>query len=386
MTLRANWNYPTAIRFGAGRIVELPQLCAEVGMRNPLVVTDAGLAKLPLMERIQQILSDNQLVFGRFFDVKPNPDSDDVDAGVAVYRAGQHDGIVAVGGGSALDVAKAIGVIVNQTCSLWDLEDVGDNWKNADSSKIVKVIAVPTTAGTGSEVGRSSLIIDAKAHRKVIIFHPKMLPEIVLADPELTVALPPHLTASTGIDAFVHNLEAFCSPFYHPIAHGVALQGMKLVKDWLPVAYKEGGNIEARSNMLSASIMGATAFQKGLGGVHALAHPVGAVFGTPHGLANAILLPYVLKRNQAGVSERLTEAARYLDLPNPSFESFMAWVMQLRTELAIPHSLGDIGIDEAQADFIGTSAKNDPSDGCNPVTLTAEDYKDIFIKAVRGTL
>lgn len=387
MNLNANWNYPTAIRFGAGRIAELAATCAELNIKKPLLVTDSGLAGLPLIADIKdrlQVAFGNE--FGVFDQVRPNPGGSDVDKGVKIYRDGGHDGVISVGGGSALDVGKAIALMAGQTRPLWDFEDAGDNYKRVNVAGIAPSIAIPTTAGTGSEVGRASLIIDEAAHRKVIIFHPKMLPQIVLADPELTVGLPAHLTAATGIDAFVHNFEAYCSPFYHPIAQGVAVEGMKLVHQWLPKACADGKDIEARSHMLSASIMGATAFQKGLGGVHALAHPIGAVFDLHHGLANAILLPYVMVRNRSGIESRLADAARYLNLADASFNGFMDWILALRTELNIPHTLAEVGIDEAQAERIGADAKKDPSDGGNPIELSAADYSEVFRNAVRGSL
>ncbi|AXT46190.1 MULTISPECIES: iron-containing alcohol dehydrogenase [Chromobacterium] len=386
MQLQGNWNYPTSIRFGAGRAAELPALCRELGMRRPLLVTDPGLARLPMLARLQALLSDAGLETALFSDMRPNPVGRDVDAGVAAFRDGRHDGVVAVGGGSALDVGKAIALMSGQKRPLWDFEDVGDNWLRVDPAGVAPTLAVPTTAGTGSEVGRASLIIDEAAHRKVIIFHPAMLPKLVLADPELTVGLPPALTAATGVDALVHNLEAFCSPFYHPIAQGVALEGMRLAHDWLPAAHADGGNLEARAQMLSCSIMGATAFQKGLGGVHALAHPIGAVFDTHHGLANAVLLPYVLVRNRPAIAERLAAAARYLGLADADFDGFLAWVLQLRAGLGIPHTLAEIGVGADAAADIGRMAKADPSDGGNPLPLSADDYRAIFLAAQQGRL
>lgn len=387
MSLTSNWNYPTTIRFGAGRIAELAATCAELNIKKPLLVTDSGLASLPMIADIKNLL---QAAFGAdygvFDQVRPNPGGSDVDKGVKIYREGGHDGVVSVGGGSALDVGKAIALMAGQTRPLWDFEDVGDNYKRVNEAGIAPSIAIPTTAGTGSEVGRASLIIDEEPHRKVIIFHPKMLPQIVLADPALTVGLPAHLTAATGIDAFVHNFEAYCSPFYHPIAQGVAVEGMKLVHQWLPKACADGTDIEARSHMLAASIMGATAFQKGLGGVHALAHPIGAVFDLHHGLANAILLPYVMVRNRSGIESRVADAARYLNLADATFDGFLNWILALRAELKIPHTLAEVGIDDTQAERIGADAKKDPSDGGNPVELSAADYSEIFRNAVRGTL
>ena len=386
MELRGNWNYPTPIRFGAGRISELAGLCAELGIKNPLLVTDRGLAEMPMTTSILQQLRGAGLGVALFSDMRPNPIGRDVDAGVAAYHAGGHDGVISLGGGSALDVGKAIALMSGQDRPLWDFEDVGDNYLRVNVAGVAPSIAIPTTAGTGSEVGRASLIIDDVAHRKVIIFHPSMLPQRVLADPELTAGLPAHLTAATGVDALVHNIEAFCSPFYHPLAQGVALEGMKLVHDFLPRAYHNGQDIEARAQMLSASLMGATAFQKGLGGVHALAHPIGAVFDTHHGLANAILLPYVLVRNREAIAERLSAAARYIGLADSSFDGFLSWVLDLRKALNIPHTLAEINIPLDQADAIGGMAKNDPSDGGNPVQLTPADYADIYRAAVTGEI
>lgn len=386
MQLQGNWNYPTSIRFGAGRASELPALCRQLGMRRPLLVTDPGLARLPLVATLLEYLQSAGLEASVFSDMRPNPVGRDVYAGIHAYKEGRHDGVIAVGGGSALDVGKAIALMVGQDRPLWDFEDVGDNWLRVNVAGVAPTIAIPTTAGTGSEVGRASLIIDEEDHRKVIIFHPSMLPRLVLADPELTTGLPPHLTAATGIDAFVHNFEAYCSPFYHPLAQGVALEGMKLVHDWLPAAYADGHNIEARSHMLAASIMGATAFQKGLGGVHALAHPIGAVFDTHHGLANAILLPYVMVRNRSAIAERLTAAARYIGLADSSFDGFLAWILSLRSELGIPHTLGQIGIPLERASEIGRMAKADPSDGGNPLSLQAADYSAIYLAAVEGRM
>lgn len=386
MQLRGNWNYPTPIRFGAGRVTELPSLCAELNIKNPLIITDPGLAKLPVIATVEHIFKDAGMTAAVWCDLSPNPVGRDVDAGVVAFKAGGHDGIVAVGGGSALDVGKAVGLMVGQDRPLWDFEDIGDNYLRVKVAAMAPVIAVPTTSGTGSEVGRASVIIEETEHRKVIIFHAAMLPPRVLADPELTAGLPPHLTAATGVDALVHNLEAYCSPFYHPLAAGVGLEGMKMVKDWLPTAYADGGNIEARSHMLIASIAGATAFQKGLGGVHALAHPIGAVYNTHHGLTNAVLLPYVLVRNKSGIERQLTDAARYLDLPNPSFDCFLKWVLDLRAQLKIPHTLAEIGVNAERADEIGAMAKLDASDGGNPIELSAADYAQIVRNAVAGTL
>ncbi|MGB1239396.1 MAG: iron-containing alcohol dehydrogenase, partial [Pseudomonadales bacterium] len=303
--LSGNWNYPNKLRTGAGRISELAACCKELGMSAPLLITDPGLAGLPMVQQAVDSCVAADLNCGLFSNIKGNPNGQNVMDGVAAYHAGNHDGVIAFGGGSGLDAAKAVALMVGQELPLWDFEDVGDNWLNVIEEAVAPIVAVPTTAGTGSEVGRASVITDEDAHVKRIIFHPKMLPEIVILDPELTVGLPPHITAATGMDALSHNLEALCSPFYHPLAEGIAVEGVRLVKEYLPAAVADGKNIEARTQMLVASMMGATAFQKGLGGMHALAHPLGALYDAHHGMLNAILMPYVLKANQAVVSERI---------------------------------------------------------------------------------
>ena len=386
MSLTANWNYPTSIRAGAGRIAELPELCRSMGMQNPLLITDPGLAALPMVEQTLDRLETAGLGRSLFSDIKANPTGENVDAGVEACRAGRHDGIIAFGGGSALDAAKAVALMVGQDRPLWDFEDVGDNWTRVRPEGMLPVIAVPTTAGTGSEVGRASVITDSAEHRKKIIFHPRMLPAEVLLDPELTVGLPAPITAATGMDALSHNLEALCSPFWHPMAEGIAVEGIRLVRDYLPRAFADGGDIEARMQMLVASSMGATAFQKGLGGMHALAHPLGALYDAHHGLLNAILMPYVLKANREAIKERLARAADYLGLENGGFDGFQQWVLELRSGLEIPHCLADIGIDDQDAVRIGEMAMADPSAGGNPIAFDAETYSRIFRDAVHGRL
>ena len=386
MSLTANWNYPTSIRAGAGRIAELPELCRSMGMQKPLRSTDPGLAALPMVEQTLDRLETAGLGRSLFSDIKANPTGENVDAGVEACRAGRHDGIIAFGGGSALDAAKAVALMVGQDRPLWDFEDVGDNWTRVRPEGMLPVIAVPTTAGTGSEVGRASVITDSAEHRKKIIFHPRMLPAEVLLDPELTVGLPAPITAATGMDALSHNLEALCSPFWHPMAEGIAVEGIRLVRDYLPRAFADGNDIEARMQMLVASSMGATAFQKGLGGMHALAHPLGALYDAHHGLLNAILMPYVLKANREAIKERLARAADYLGLENGGFDGFQQWVLELRSELEIPHGLADIGIDDHEAERIGEMAMADPSAGGNPIAFDAETYSRIFRDAVHGRL
>ena len=384
--IRANWNYPTNIKVGAGRIQELPEFCKSLGMTNALLVTDPGLAPLPMVQQAVASCQAGGLSCAVFSNIKGNPTEKNVSDGVHAYRAGKFDGVIAFGGGSALDAAKAVALMVGQNRSLWDFEDIGDNYLRVNVSGMAPVVAVPTTAGTGSEVGRASVITDDKAHVKRIIFHPKMLPAIVILDPELTVGLPAKLTAATGMDALSHNLEAYCSPFYHPMASGIALEGMRLINEWLPVAVQDGRNLEARLHMLAASSMGATAFQRGLGAMHALAHPLGALYDAHHGTLNAILMPYVLLANRTAIDERIIRLARYLDLPQPSFNAFLDWVVSLRATIGIPNTLAEIGIDESQAELIARMAVVDGSAATNPILFSADEYASILRNAVAGKL
>lgn len=380
-----NWNYPTNIRAGAGRIKELAEACQTLGMTSPLLVTDPGLAALPMVQQALDLCREAGLKCELFANIKGNPTGKNVNDGVEVFRQGGHDGVIAFGGGSGLDAAKAIALMAGQKADLWAFEDVGDNWTKADVNGIAPIVAVPTTAGTGSEVGRASVITNEEQHVKKIIFHPKMLPQIVILDPELTVGLPAKITAATGMDALSHNLEAYCSPYYHPMAEGIAIEGIHLVKMYLTDAVEHGDNLEARMQMLVASSMGATAFQRGLGGMHALAHPLGALYDAHHGLLNAILMPYVLKANQEVIDDRIERLARYLRLEG-SFDGFLKWVLDLRSQLGIPHTLAEIGIDEAQAERVGVMAVEDPSAGGNPIAFNAEQYSQIFLRAVRGDI
>jgi alcohol dehydrogenase class IV len=384
--IRANWNYPTAIKVGAGRIVELPGLCQSLGMKNALLITDPGLASLPMVQ--QAVLSCQSAGMGCavFSNVKSNPTEQNVSDGVQAFRVGNFDGVIAFGGGSALDAAKAVALMVGQNRPLRDFEDIGDNCLRVNVAGMAQVVAVPTTAGTGSEVGRASVITDVKAHIKRIIFHARMLPAAVILDPELTVGLPAKLTAATGMDALSHNLEAYCSPFYHPMAGGIALEGIRLVKENLPGAVQDGSNLDARLQMLVASSMGATAFQRGLGAMHALAHPLGALYDAHHGMLNAILMPYVLQANRAAIDGQITSLARYLDLPQSSFGAFLDWVLALRENIGIPHTLAALDIDDAQAELIGQMAVVDGSASTNPIKFSVSDYTEILRKAVSGSL
>ena len=383
---RGNWNYPTSVKFGCGRINELADHCKALGMKKPLLVTDPGLVNLPMIKDAVQRNQAAGLPTHVFSDVQGNPVGKNVDDGVAVYKANNCDGVIAFGGGSALDAAKAIALMVGQTRPLWDFEDVDDWFTRVNVDGMAPVVAVPTTSGTGSEVGRASVITDEKTHVKKIIFHPRMLPAIVIDDPELTVGLPPHITAATGMDALSHCLEAYCAPGYHPMADGIALEGMRLVKDWLPMAVKDGKNLHARSHMMAAASMGATAFQKGLGGMHAIAHPLGALYNTHHGLTNAVIMPYVLEFNRHVIEERLTRLAAYLNLPNPSFGAVMKWILDMRKEIAIPHTLRDIGVDDKQVDKVAQMASVDPSAGGNPIKIGPKECQMIFVAGLEGKL
>ena len=381
-----NWNYPTAIRFGAGRIKELPEACKSLDMSRPLLITDPSLAGLPMVQNAIELCHEAGLPCALFSEIQPNPVEANVIAGVKVFKDGGHDGVIALGGGSGLDAAKAVALMVGQNRPIWDFEDREDWWTRVNPDGMAPIVAVPTTAGTGSEVGRASVITDARDHTKKIIFHPKMLPTIVIADPELTVGLPAHITAATGMDALSHNLEAFCSPVFHPMAEGIAVEGMRLIKDWLPVAVAEGGNLEARAKMLVASSMGATAFQKGLGAMHSLSHPCGSVLNTHHGLTNAVVMPYVLEFNRAAISDKLTRLARWLDLPSPSFGAVLRWVLELREQINIPHTLQDLGVSEDCAARFAPMAEADPSSTTNPVSLTTANLEPLYLRCIRGEL
>lgn len=385
-SLTANWSYPTAIRFGAGRIAELPTALAAAGIQRPLFVTDPGLVALPIVARTLAILGAAKVPHAVFSKVDGNPTLANLDDGLAAYRHGGHDGVIAFGGGSAMDIGKTIAFMSGQTRPVFDFEDRADWWTRADPAGIAPIVAVPTTAGTGSEVGRAGVITDPADHTKKIIFHPLMLPKVVIADPELTVDLPARITAWTGMDALSHSLEAWCSPFFHPMSAGIALEGIRLVRDWLPTAFADGTNVEARSHMLIASSMGAVAFQKGLGAMHAMSHPASSLRGTHHGLTNAVVMPYVLAFNRPAIDEKLAALARYLDLPGQSADAVLDWVLALRRELGIPHTLKEIGVDESVLPEAAAMAEHDPSNDGNPRRLDAAEYDRLFRNAINGLL
>ncbi|MDF1776068.1 MAG: iron-containing alcohol dehydrogenase [Rhizobiaceae bacterium] len=372
MTISVNWSYPTAIRFGAGRIKELAEACMAAGIKRPLLVTDKGLANLPITLNALDILEQAGLGRSIFSDVDPNPNEINLAAGIEAFKAGGHDGVVAFGGGSGLDLGKLVAMMAGQSRPVWDFEDVGDWWTRADADAIFPNVAVPTTAGTGSEVGRAGVITNSKTHVKKIIFHPKVLPSVVICDPELTVGMPKIITVGTGMDALAHCLEAYSSPFYHPMSQGIALEGMRLVKENLPIVVADPQNIEARGHMMSAAAMGATAFQKGLGAVHAISHPIGALYNTHHGMTNAVVIPPVLKMNRPKIEERISRAADYLGISG-GFDGFYDYMLALRADLGVPDKLRDLGVGTDRLEEIAKMALEDPSAGGNPVTLTTRN-------------
>ena len=378
-----NWNYPTPIWFGINRIKEIQIACDNLNIKNPLIVTDPGILQTSIITKVINSLSNETKVYS---DVQGNPTGKNVTDGVDFFNKGNHDGVIAVGGGSGMDVGKGIAFMAGQSRPIWDFEDIGDYWTRANSDKIYPVIAIPTTAGTGSETGRAGVFTNEETHEKKIIFHPKMMPAIVILDPDLTIELPPSLTAFTGMDVLAHCLEAYSSNFFHPLSQGIALEGISIVKKYLVRAFKDGKDIEARSNMLCGSSMGSTAFQKGLGAIHSLSHPVGAIYNSHHGLTNAVFMPYVLVRNREAIEEKINAVARYLDLENSTFEGFMKWILDLRKELKIPHTLKELINDNSRLEEMSKMALNDPSTGGNPISLTQNDFFDLYKNSYDGKL
>ena len=382
-----NWNYPTTMWVGEYRINDIAEACKILNIKKPLMVTDKGLSNSEIVENTISILKDDNVQVELYSDVVGNPTGTNVNDGVKSYKDNQCDGVIAFGGGSGLDVGKAIAFMSGQNLPIWDFEDVGDNWIKANSDQIAPIIAVPTTAGTGSETGRASVILNEDTGVKKIIFHPKFLPSIVILDPTLTVGLPPKITAATGMDALAHNLEAYCAPGYHPMADGIALEGMSLVNKWLPEAVNNGSNLEARMNMLTAASMGSTAFQKGLGAIHSLSHPVNALNNIHHGLSNAIFMPYVLTFNKEVIEKKVIKICKYLELQDQSFNGFINWVLDLRKKLDMPHTLSEV-IDEKdlQLDRLSKMALEDPSTSGNPKELTENDMKSMYLHSMEGKL
>jgi alcohol dehydrogenase class IV len=377
MQLTGNWSYPTSIRFGAGRINEIAGACNAAGMSKPLLVTDRGLANLPITQDTLALLDEAGLGRAMFSEVDPNPNEKNLEQGLKAFNDGGHDGVIAFGGGSGLDLGKVIAFMCGQTRPVWDYEDVGDWWTRADADKIVPIIAVPTTAGTGSEVGRAGVLSNSETHEKKIIFHPKILAAVVICDPELTVGMPAAITAGTGMDAFAHCLEAYCSPHYHPMSQGIAVEGMRLVKEYLPRAYANANDIEARAHMMSAAAMGATAFQKGLGAIHALSHPIGAFYNSHHGTTNAVVMAPVLKFNRAAIETRIEALAAYLGIAG-GFDGFYNYVVELNASLGIPANLTELGVTDPDLDWLVESALKDPSVGGNPVEMNKDNTRALF--------
>ena len=384
--MKFNWNYPTTVWVGKNRIDDLPNACESLKVVNPLLVTDKDLIELPFIKNIISNLKKKFSQFNIFSNFTGNPIGENIEEGVEVFKKNNSDGVIAIGGGSALDVGKAVAFMSGQNRPIWDFEDIGDYWKRANGDSIAPIIAIPTTAGTGSETGRASAIINKKTGVKKIIFHPKFLPSIVILDPILTLDLLPRLTAATGMDALAHNLEAFCAPGFHPMADGIALEGINLIKTSLMTAFNDGKNIEARQNLLAASSMGSTAFQKGLGAIHSLSHPINAKFNMHHGLSNAIFMPYVLTFNKKFIEKRISIISKFIGLEN-TFDSFLDWILKLRKELKIPHKLSElIQINPNQLEELSQMALEDPSTTTNPTKLTKEDFRKMYQYSIEGKL
>jgi alcohol dehydrogenase class IV len=380
------WNFPTRVITGAGRIAELPDACRTYSIARPLLVTDRGLAETDLIAGISRRVRDAGIPISVFWDVKGNPTESNLRAGIAAFKAGGHDGVVAVGGGSALDVGKCVAFMVAQSRPVWDFEDVGDWWTRANTDGVAPIIAVPTTAGTGSEVGRAGVITREDTHEKKIIFHPLMMPKIAIEDPELAVGLPPFLTMATGMDALAHCFEAYCVQAFHPLADGVALEGIKIIDTYLPRAVENGRDLEARAYMFAAASMGATAFQKGLGAIHSISHPVGARYDTHHGLTNGVVFPYVFACNRTAIADKIPYIARALDLPGRDFDAVLSWLLAFRNKLGVPHTLAELGVKEADAGRIAADAVKDPTAAANPRQLTEAQFEQLTLAAIRGDL
>jgi 4-hydroxybutyrate dehydrogenase len=377
MTLIGNWSYPTQIKFGAGRIREISDACNQANIKKPLLITDKGLSNLPITSRTLQLMKEAGLGEAIFSNVDPNPNEKNLDAGIAAFTEGNHDGVIAFGGGSGLDLGKLVAFMVGQDRSVWDFEDVSDWWTRAKPDAIFPIVAVPTTAGTGSEVGRASVLTNSTTAEKKIIFHPQILPKVVICDPELTVEMPKSITAGTGLDAFAHCVEAFSSPHYHPMSQGIAVEGMRLVIENLEKVYLDGSDVEARANMMSAALMGATAFQKGLGAIHALSHPIGARHHTHHGTTNAVCMPAVLRLNELKIQQRFDSVSGYLGIKN-GFSGFKTFVDQFNASLNIPSKLGDLGVESPDIEKLVKGALSDPSCGGNPVELNETNVRALF--------
>ena len=378
-----NWNYPTPIWFGLDRVKEIQIACDNLNIKNPLIVTDPGILQTDIIDKVVSGLNTKTNIYS---DVKGNPTGKNVMDGVSDFKLGNHDGVIAVGGGSGMDTGKGIAFMAGQERPLWDFEDISDYWTRANTKNIFPIIAVPTTAGTGSETGRAGVFTNEETKEKKIIFHPKMMPSIVILDPNLTIALPPNLTAFTGMDVLAHCLEAYCSPFFHPLSQGIALEGISIVKEYLVKAFNNPNDIESRSNMLVGSAMGSTAFQKGLGAIHSLSHPVGAIYNTHHGLTNAVFMPYVLVKNKNDIEDKIIAISRYINLRQYTFDSFLEWILQLRKDLLIPHTLKELIEDDSKFNTMSKMALDDPSTGGNPTKLSQKDFEILYQNAYEGNL
>lgn len=375
-----NWNYPTNVWFGVDRSKEIQKACDTLGIKSPLIVTDPGLLQTSIIDEINSGLSSNTQIYS---DVQGNPTGSNVINGVKVFLEGKHDGVIAIGGGSGMDAGKGIAFLAHQSRPLWDFEDIGDWWTRADPSVIKPIIAIPTTAGTGSEVGRAAVFLNEENHKKKIIFHPKMLPQIAILDPSLTLNLPKSITAGTGMDALAHCIEAYSSPFYHPMAEGTALEGLRLVKENIQEVYHNGNNVEARSHMLVASMMGAAAFQKGLGAIHSVTHPVNSLYKTHHGTTNGTVMPFVLNYNRSTIEEKFTRLANFLDIKN-GFEGIVDWIIELKKDMEIPETLKDMGVNEGDEIKLAPLAQEDPSTGANPLEMTVERFQELILNCIAG--
>ena len=378
-----NWNYPTPIWFGLDRVKEIQIACDNLNIKNPLIVTDPGILQTDIIDKVMSGLNTKTNIYS---NVKGNPTGKNVMDGVSDFKLGNHDGVIAVGGGSGMDTGKGIAFMAGQERPLWDFEDISDYWTRANTKNIFPIIAVPTTAGTGSETGRAGVFTNEETKEKKIIFHPKMMPSIVILDPNLTIALPPNLTAFTGMDVLAHCLEAYCSPFFHPLSQGIALEGISIVKEYLVKAFNNPNDIESRSNMLVGSAMGSTAFQKGLGAIHSLSHPVGAIYNTHHGLTNAVFMPYVLVKNKNDIEDKIIAISRYINLRQYTFDSFLEWILQLRKDLLIPHTLKELIEDDSKFNTMSKMALDDPSTGGNPTKLSQKDFEILYQNAYDGKL
>ena len=375
-----NWNYPTTVWFGPDRSKQVQQACDTLGIKNPLIVTDPGLLQTPIIEEINSNLSSKTNVYS---DVQGNPTGSNVTNGVKVFLEGNHDGVIAIGGGSGMDAGKGIAFLAHQKRPLWDFEDIGDWWTRADSKVIKPIIAIPTTAGTGYEVGRAGVFLNEDNHKKKIIFHPKMLPQIAILDPSLTINLPKGITAGTGMDALAHCLEAYSSPFYHPMAEGTALEGLRLVKENIQEVFHNGKNIEARAHMLVASMMGAAAFQKGLGAIHSITHPVNSLYHTHHGTTNGTVMPFVLNYNRSVIEDKFVRLANFLDIKG-GFDGIVQWVIDLKKEMEIPETLKDMGVQPGDEVKLAPLAQEDPSTGGNPLEMTEQKFQELIANCISG--